>query len=70
MTFICRHALLFEDIGGDYNIPVALNSKSVRDFDQSLTRVAFGFKSVDDYYLKASSSNSIKHVCTPLLCIQ
>ena len=38
MTFICRHALLFEDIGGEYNIPVALNSKSVREFDESLTR--------------------------------
>ncbi|GJU25205.1 embryogenesis-associated protein EMB8-like protein [Tanacetum coccineum] len=65
-----RHAILFEGIEGDYNIPAALNSKSVREFDDSFTRVAFGFKSVDEYYLKSSSSDSIKHVCTPLLCIQ
>ncbi|PON73550.1 AB hydrolase 4 family [Parasponia andersonii] len=65
-----KHALLFEDIGGDYNIPLAANAKTVREFDEGLTRVSFGFKSVDDYYSKSSSSDSIKDVCRPLLCIQ
>ncbi|KAH7560881.1 hypothetical protein ACOSP7_016659 [Xanthoceras sorbifolium] len=65
-----KHALLFEDMGGEYNIPMAANAKSVRDFDEGLTRVSFGFKSVDDYYSNSSSSDSIKHVCIPLLCIQ
>ncbi|XP_072958521.1 embryogenesis-associated protein EMB8 [Typha angustifolia] len=65
-----KHALLFEGLGGEYDIPMAANAKSVRDFDQGLTRVSFGFKSVDDYYFNSSSSNSIEHVATPLLCIQ
>ncbi|KAG9452598.1 hypothetical protein H6P81_005502 [Aristolochia fimbriata] len=65
-----KHKLLFEDIDGDYNIQLAANAKSVRDFDEGLTRVSFGFKSVDDYYSKSSSSDSIKAVQTPLLCIQ
>ncbi|CAK9172359.1 unnamed protein product [Ilex paraguariensis] len=65
-----KHALLFEDIGGEYNIPLAANAKSVREFDEGLTRVSFGFKSVDDYYCRSSSSDSIKNVHTPLLCIQ
>ncbi|KAK2351605.1 embryogenesis-associated protein EMB8 [Trifolium repens] len=65
-----KHALLFEDIGGEYNIPMVANAKSVREFDDGLTRVSFGFKSVDDYYSNSSSSDSIKHVQTPLLCIQ
>ncbi|KAK2981920.1 hypothetical protein RJ640_019140 [Escallonia rubra] len=65
-----KHALLFEDMGGEYNIPLAANAKSVRVFDDGLTRVSFGFKSVDDYYSNSSSSDSIKHVSTPLLCIQ
>ncbi|CAL0334275.1 unnamed protein product [Lupinus luteus] len=65
-----KHASLFEDMGGEYNIPLAANAKSVRDFDDGLTRVSFGFKSVDDYYSNSSSSDSIKHVQTPLLCIQ
>ncbi|XP_047976347.1 embryogenesis-associated protein EMB8 isoform X2 [Salvia hispanica] len=65
-----RHALLFEDIGGEFNIPLAANAKSVREFDEGLTRVSFGFKSVDDYYSNSSSSDSIKNVTIPLLCIQ
>ncbi|KAF4389449.1 embryogenesis-associated protein EMB8 [Cannabis sativa] len=65
-----KHALLFEDIGGDFNIPLAANAKTVREFDEGLTRVSFGFKSVDDYYFNSSSSDSIKDVCRPLLCIQ
>ncbi|XP_051145746.1 embryogenesis-associated protein EMB8 [Andrographis paniculata] len=65
-----RHALLFEDIGGEYNIPMAANAKSVREFDEGLTRVSFGFKSVDDYYANSSSSLCIKNVSIPLLCIQ
>ncbi|KAH6774023.1 esterase/lipase/thioesterase family protein [Perilla frutescens var. hirtella] len=65
-----RHALLFENIGGEFNIPLAANAKSVREFDEGLTRVSFGFKSVDDYYSNSSSSDSIKNVSIPLLCIQ
>ncbi|KAF3322441.1 embryogenesis-associated protein EMB8 isoform X1 [Carex littledalei] len=65
-----KHALLFEGIGGEYNIPMVANARSVRDFDEGLTRVTFGFKSVDDYYYNSSSSRSIKDVSVPLLCIQ
>lgn len=65
-----KHALLFEDLHGEYNIPLAANAKTVRDFDQGLTRVSFGFKSVDDYYFNSSSSHSIPNVQIPLLCIQ
>ncbi|KAM0059934.1 putative alcohol O-acetyltransferase [Helianthus debilis subsp. tardiflorus] len=65
-----KHALLFEEMSDEYNIPAAANCKSIREFDEALTSVSFGFKSVDDYYLKSSSSDSIQHVRTPLLCIQ
>lgn len=65
-----KHIPLFEDIGGDYNITLAANAKTVREFDEGLTRVSFGFKSADDYYFNASSSVLIKDVRVPLLCIQ
>lgn len=65
-----KHALLFEGLDGEYNIPKAANAKTVRDFDEGLTRVSFGFKSVDDYYSNSSSSDSIKNISIPLLCIQ
>ncbi|OMO79833.1 putative AB-hydrolase YheT [Corchorus capsularis] len=65
-----KHAPLFEDMEGEFNIPLAANAKSVRDFDEGLTRVSFGFKSVDDYYSTSGSFKSIKDVQRPLLCIQ
>ncbi|XP_010267450.1 PREDICTED: embryogenesis-associated protein EMB8 isoform X2 [Nelumbo nucifera] len=65
-----KHSLLFEDMGSEYNIQLAANAKSVKEFDEGLTRVSFGFMSADDYYCNSSSSDSIKHVQTPLLCIQ
>uniref|UniRef100_A0A7N0UKA8 AB hydrolase-1 domain-containing protein n=1 Tax=Kalanchoe fedtschenkoi TaxID=63787 RepID=A0A7N0UKA8_KALFE len=65
-----KHALLFSDMGGEYNIELAASAKTVKDFDEGLTRVSFGFKSADDYYSKSSSSDSIKYVKRPLLCIQ
>ena len=38
MTYIGRHALLFEGIEGEYNLPVALKSPSLRQFDEAFTR--------------------------------
>ncbi|KAK9093842.1 hypothetical protein Scep_025311 [Stephania cephalantha] len=65
-----KSRLLFEGIGGEYNIDLADNGKTIRDYDDAITRVTFGFKSVDEYYSKSCSSDSIKHVRIPLLCIQ
>ncbi|PWA94270.1 esterase/lipase/thioesterase family protein [Artemisia annua] len=65
-----RHSLLFEEMSDEYNIPAAASCKTIREFDEALTRVSFGFKSVDDYYTKSGSAESIKHVRKPLLCIQ
>lgn len=65
-----KHALLFEGLSDEYNIPMAANARTVKEFDEGLTRVSFGFKSADDYYFNSSSSNSVGVVRTPLLCIQ
>ncbi|GKC71625.1 embryogenesis-associated protein EMB8-like protein [Tanacetum coccineum] len=70
MSYICRHALLFEGIEGDYNLPVARKSTSLRQFDEAFTRVGLGLKSADEFYQKVSSKDSIPNVCRPLLCIQ
>ncbi|CAM6105672.1 unnamed protein product [Calypogeia fissa] len=65
-----KHASVFEGIGGEFNVPLAANAKTVRDFDEGITRVSFGFKTVDEYYFYSSSSRNIKDVKIPLLCIQ
>ncbi|PKI51703.1 hypothetical protein CRG98_027866 [Punica granatum] len=69
-NIIKKHLLLFEDMEGEYNIPLSTSAKTVKEFDEGLTRVSFGFKSADEYYANSSSSDSIKYVHTPLLCIQ
>ncbi|XP_068636186.1 embryogenesis-associated protein EMB8-like [Aristolochia californica] len=65
-----KHAILFEGLGGEYNIQLAANAKTLKEFDEGLTRVCFGFKSADDYYSNSCSSDSIKDAHIPLLCIQ
>uniref|UniRef100_A0A0A0KNN2 AB hydrolase-1 domain-containing protein n=1 Tax=Cucumis sativus TaxID=3659 RepID=A0A0A0KNN2_CUCSA len=65
-----KHAALFTDMTGEFNIRLAAQATTVRDYDDALTRVSFGFNTVDEYYSKSSSSKFIKDVKIPLLCIQ
>ncbi|CAI7800401.1 unnamed protein product [Closterium sp. NIES-53] len=65
-----NHAPLFEGLGGEYDIDLVARAKTVRDFDVGLTRVSFGYPTVDAYYSDASSCRSIKDVRLPLLCVQ
>ncbi|WCJ18750.1 alpha/beta-Hydrolases superfamily protein [Euphorbia peplus] len=65
-----KHVSPFEELDGEYDIRTAAKARSVREFDQVLTRVSFGFQSVDEYYAKSSSSRMIKDVRRPLLSIQ
>ncbi|XVF03870.1 hypothetical protein REPUB_Repub05bG0030200 [Reevesia pubescens] len=65
-----KHASLFEDVHDEYNIQVGLNPLTVREYDEAITRVSLGFKSVDEYYSNSCSCHVIQHVRIPLLCIQ
>lgn len=48
----------------------ALKAKTIREFDDAITRISFGWHSVDEYYANSSSSLSIPDVRVPLLVIQ
>jgi predicted alpha/beta-fold hydrolase len=70
-----KHHHLFEEeaasaSGRPYRPDVAIQAKTIREFDDSITRVAFGWPSVDAYYTGSSSSLSIPDVRVPLLIIQ
>lgn len=45
-------------------------AKTIRDFDDAITRVSFGWPSVDHYYAGSSSARRIGGVRAPLLCLQ
>ena len=53
-----------------FNPTLALNAKTIRDFDEAITAVAFNWPSVDAYYAGSSSSLSIPDVAIPLLVVQ
>ncbi|KAL1549649.1 embryogenesis-associated protein EMB8-like [Salvia divinorum] len=44
-------------------------SRSVRDFDDSATRVLGNYETVDTYYRRCSSANFVGSVMVPLLCV-
>ena len=48
----------------------AKTAKTIRDFDDAITRVSFGWPSVDHYYAGSSSAQRIGGVQVPLLCLQ
>lgn len=53
-----------------YDPEKALRAKTIRDFDDAITRISFGWDSVDNYYAGSSSSLSIPNVKVPCLVIQ
>lgn len=55
-----RHEHLFEALQdkGNYQLELAANSKTIRDFDDAITRVSFGWPSVDAYYAGEPSTAS------------
>ncbi len=56
-----RHEHLFEGIGGDYQLDLAADSKTIRDFDDAITRVSFGWPSVDAYYAGEGPWSAPRH---------
>jgi hypothetical protein len=73
-TIFARHAHLWEDkaaTGGKPFDPVAgAAAPSIRAFDDAVTRVSFGFPTVDAYYAASGSAARIPGVRIPLLCLQ
>lgn len=68
-----KHHHLFVEAaskGVKYDPDRALRAKTIRDFDDAITRITFGWDSVDEYYAQSSSSRSIPEVRTPLLIVQ
>ncbi|GMI85258.1 hypothetical protein like AT3G50790 [Hibiscus trionum] len=69
-TTFSKHVSLFEDANDEYNVQAGLNPRTVREYDEAITRVSLGYKSVDEYYSNSCSCHVVQHVRIPLLCIQ
>ncbi|RLN86944.1 hypothetical protein BBJ28_00009804 [Nothophytophthora sp. Chile5] len=62
-------ALFFENGYPGVDLEAVKASRTVRDFDDQLTKIAFRYETVDHYYEDASSVKKLCDVRVPLLCI-
>eukprot|EP00898_Chlorokybus_atmophyticus_P005391 jgi/Chlat1/5853/Chrsp4S06235 len=65
-----QHLDLWQGVTGDFDVQKALTCRSIRDFDDAITRVSFGYSSVAEYYADSSSKHAIPNIRIPLLCLQ
>ncbi|KAL1371721.1 hypothetical protein AAHE18_01G153200 [Arachis hypogaea] len=61
---------LFQGKTKDFDVEKALLAKSVRDFDEAISMVSYGFGAIQDFYSKCSSRNVIRDIKIPVLFIQ
>lgn len=67
---LCRIVMQNADLlSKHFDIAQVLKSRSVREFDQSLTINMFGFKSVESYYSQASLATKLDKMAVPVLCL-
>ena len=69
-TIFAKHKHVFYNTGKPFNPELAANCRSIREFDDAVTRVSFDWPNVDAYYQGSGSARQIPNVAIPLLCIQ
>ncbi|KAG4383548.1 hypothetical protein AAZX31_13G096500 [Glycine max] len=61
---------LFQGKTKGFDVEKALMAKSVRDFEEAISMVSYGFGAIEDFYSKSSTRNMIRDVKIPVLFIQ
>ncbi|CAK8563935.1 unnamed protein product [Lathyrus sativus] len=61
---------LFQGKTKGFDVEKALLAKSIRDFEEAISMVSYGFVDLEDFYRNSSSRNMIKDVKIPVLFIQ
>ncbi|XP_020536308.1 uncharacterized protein LOC105638006 isoform X2 [Jatropha curcas] len=61
---------LFQGRAKGFDVERALMAKSVRDFEQAISMVSYGFEEIEDFYLKSSTRAVVGNVKIPVLFIQ
>ncbi|KAF9910451.1 hypothetical protein EC991_006502 [Linnemannia zychae] len=63
-----KHTKWFEN-SGVVDVDLVRRGKSIRDFDDAVTRRVFKYRTVNEYYRMASSSQRILDIKRPFLCL-
>ncbi|KAK7363347.1 hypothetical protein VNO77_05487 [Canavalia gladiata] len=61
---------LFQGKTKGFDVEKALLAKSVRDFEEAISMISYGFGDIEDFYSKSSTRNMIRDVKIPVLFIQ
>lgn len=61
---------LFQGKTKGFDVEKALVAKSVREFEQAISMVSYGFDAIEDFYLKSSTRDLVGYVKIPVLFIQ
>lgn len=61
---------LFQGRGKGFDVEKALSASSVRDFEQSISMLSYGFDSIEDFYEQSSTRYMVGSVKVPVLFIQ
>ncbi|KAL6965798.1 hypothetical protein U1Q18_036859 [Sarracenia purpurea var. burkii] len=61
---------LFRGKAKGFDVEKALLSKSVRDFEQAISMISYGFDNIEEFYAKSSTRCMVGNVKIPLLFIQ
>lgn len=61
---------MFQGRAKGFDVEKALLSKSVRDFEEAISMVSYGFDEIGDFYSKSSTRDMVGNVKIPVLFIQ
>nr|XP_043626809.1 uncharacterized protein LOC122598278 isoform X2 [Erigeron canadensis] len=65
-----RNKELFQGRSKKFDVEKALRSKSVKDFEEAISMVSYGFTSIEDFYVSSSTTDVIGSIMIPVLFVQ
>lgn len=53
-----------------FDVEKALQAKSLKEFEEAISMVSYGFDSIEEFYVSSSTRDMVGNVKIPLLFIQ